>query len=481
MSRKLELISLIIVDALAVNVAYSLQYYARFVREWFGTPEVYPLAVVPAAIVLAVFWLILFLFFGLYRERYADSRFDEIVSIMKVVTVGSLVLVFGKYIDALSQESARAAIFFYWFVVLAAVAVGRTVFRSVQKYLILRGYGLHNTLIVGWTDLVEQLHEEIARYPEAGLNVVGAVRLDTPHGYGEGDGADTSETPVLVRREARVSTVGQSAIESLPMLIDELGIQDVLIALGSNDHEALMDVLRVCDGKPVVLKLVPDFYSVIGGMARTEHMYGLPLIEVLPSPMPAWEQSTKRIFDIVVSASVLIIGLPLWIAVGVLIRLTSTGPAIYRQARVGQHGKVFTMHKFRTMRQDAEAGTGPVWASENDPRYTPIGRRLRRMRLDEVPQLINVLKGDMSLVGPRPERPYFVETLSGEIPLYRRRHRVKPGITGWAQVKWGYDASLADVRQKVKYDFFYIENMSLRMDFKILLRTLRTAVRGEGR
>ena len=479
--KKLELIVLIVVDALAVNVAYALQYYARFRWEWFGPPDVYPVMVVPAAVVLTVFWLTLFFFFGLYRERYAESRLDEIVSVLKVVTVGSLVLVFGKYIDALSQESARAAIFCYWLLVLVWVSIGRTLFRSLQKALILRGHGLHNALIVGWTDLVEQLHEEIAAYPEAGLNVVGAIRLDREADFPEGDGAETPGTPVLTQQKARPKTVGHSAMERLPALIDDLGIQDVLIALGSNDHEALMEVLRLCDGKPVVLKLVPDFYSVIGGMARTEHMYGLPLIEVLPSPMPPWEQSTKRLFDIVVASVVLVAGLPVWLLVGMMIRLTSPGPAIYRQERVGQHGKTFTMNKFRTMRQNAEAETGPVWAAENDSRFTPIGRRLRRMRLDEIPQLINVLKGDMSLVGPRPERPYFVEVLSAEIPLYRRRHRVKPGITGWAQVKWGYDASLSDVRQKVKYDFFYIENMSLRMDFKILFRTLRTALRGEGR
>jgi lipopolysaccharide/colanic/teichoic acid biosynthesis glycosyltransferase len=172
--------------------------------------------------------------------------------------------------------------------------------------------------------------------------------------------------------------------------------------------------------------------------------------------------------------------LPLWIAVGLLVRLTSPGGAIYRQRRVGQHGRPFTMYKFRTMRADAEAASGPVWAKADDPRYTAVGRWLRKTRLDEVPQFWNVFRGDMSLVGPRPERPYFVERLAREIPLYSRRHRVKPGITGWAQVKWKYDTSLDDVRQKVKYDLFYIENMSLSRDFQILFRTITTALRGEG-
>ena len=257
-------------------------------------------------------------------------------------------------------------------------------------------------------------------------------------------------------------------------------MQDVLIALGPDDHAYLDEVLRVCDGRPVALKLVPDFYAVIGGMARTEHMYGLPLIEVLPEPIPAWERHTKRLLDVAVSASVLAAGLPLWLAVAALVKLTSHGPAIYRQTRTGRHGRTFTMYKFRTMENDAERHTGPVWASKQDPRYTPIGRHLRALRLDEIPQLWNVLKGEMSLVGPRPERPYFVEKLVREIPLYSRRHRVQPGITGLAQVKWRYDQDLEDVRQKLKYDLFYIENMSLRMDFQILLQTIRTSLTQQG-
>lgn len=442
-----------------------------------------PVWVAIPCIVLTIAWLFLFFFFGMYRERYAASRLDELVSLAKVVTIGLLGLFFLIFIDSLEPEYGRQAMVLNWTLVFGLVAFGRTGVRSVQKALILRGKGVHQALVVGWSDRVEELFEEVARYPEAGLKIVGAIRLRrevenraavTANGDILPAGGDGSP-PSGVTDEGNLHE-----IESLPRLIDELEVRDVLIALGSDDHGPLMEVLRLCDGKPVALKLVPDFYSIIGGMARTEHMYGLPLIEVLPEPMPAWEHSTKRLIDVIVSLVILIGALPIWLGVALMIRITSGGPVIYRQERIGQHGRPFTMYKFRTMRNDAELGTGPVWAQPNDPRFTSIGRWLRRARLDEVPQFVNVLKGEMSLVGPRPERQHFVEQLSGEIPLYNRRHRVKPGITGWAQVKWKYDTNLDDVRQKTKYDLFYIENMSLRMDFKILFRTIRTALLGHG-
>ncbi|NND70648.1 MAG: sugar transferase [Rhodothermales bacterium] len=483
MSRRTELIFLLLVDAVALVVAYFLQFKARFQWQWFGSPEAYPAVIWAAAITMAAFWLVLFFFFGQYRERFADSRFDELVSLLKIVTIGILILVFAKYLDALSPGSTRLAILFYWMSVFSCVAAGRVGVRSVQKALLLRGYGTHKTLIIGWSDRVEQIYAEVGSYPEAGFDIVGAIRLERPN-RDESDFGDFHgeiEPAVGVYVEPAPPQVSLDSIATLPSVIDDLGVQDVLIALGPDDHERLMEVLRLCDGKPVKLKLVPDFYDIIGGMSRTEHMYGIPLIEVLPIPMPAWEETTKRGLDIGASILVLGLGFPLWAFISILIKMTSPGPIIYKQERVGQYGRTFTMLKFRTMSNDAEAETGPVWAVENDPRHTRVGRWLRRTRVDEIPQFVNVLKGEMSLVGPRPERPFFVEELSQEIPLYNRRHRVKPGITGWAQVKWKYDASLADVRQKVKYDLFYIENMSLRMDFKILFRTLRTSVTAQGR
>ncbi|MCH8276164.1 MAG: sugar transferase [Bacteroidetes bacterium] len=478
MSRRIELIFLLAADAVALAWANMLWYRARFDWVWFSEPVYTPIS--PLSILvgfLTGFWLLLFLFFGMYRERYASSRFDELVSLAKVITFGILVLFFLFFIDNLDALSARPNLLFYWAAVFLLVSAGRILVRTVQKLLILRGYGLHRALIVGWSDVLDQLYEEVARYPEAGLDIVGSLRLRRESAKGK---AMVSSEYALEDEESDESAE-VSSIQDLPRLIDELEVQDVLIALGSNDGDSLMEVLRLCDGKSVSLKLVPDFYSIIGGMARTEHMYGLPLIEVLPEPMQDWEKSLKRLFDVAAAFLVLSIGLPVWITIGLFIRLTSSGPAIYRQKRVGRKGRIFSMLKYRTMRDNAEAETGPVWASQNDHRYTAIGRWLRKTRLDEVPQFWNVFKGDMSLVGPRPERPYFVERLADEIPLYNRRHRVKPGITGWAQVKWKYDTSLDDVRQKVKYDLFYIENMSIRRDMQILFRTLYTAIRGSGR
>lgn len=505
MARKAELVALLLSDAAALFLAYLAFLAARAQWAWLEAATEPSAFALPSVGLLAAFWFVLFLFAGMYRPRHAASRFDEFVTLVKVITAGTLLLYFLVFIERLDVLAARRSIFVYWACVLGSVALGRLVVRSVQKALVLRGYGLHKAVIVGWSDQVEALHREVARYPAAGLEIVGAVRLQAqpeaelsvarlgppgappieallPIGSDAPDG-DAPPAPSgdgLPAFDDNGHATSAHAIAALPELIDRLGVQDVLIALGPDDHPYLDEVLRVCDGKPVSLKLVPDFYTVIGGMARTEHIYGLPLIEVLPEPLQAWEKHTKRLVDLAASALVLLAGLPLWLLLALLVRLSSPGPVIYRQTRAGRHGRPFTMYKFRTMEDDAERETGPVWAQRGDPRHTPIGRWLRAYRLDEVPQFWNVLKGEMSLVGPRPERPFFVERLSREIPLYSRRHRVQPGITGLAQVKWHYDQDLEDVRQKLKYDLFYIENMSLRMDFQILFQTIRTTLTRRG-
>jgi exopolysaccharide biosynthesis polyprenyl glycosylphosphotransferase len=228
------------------------------------------------------------------------------------------------------------------------------------------------------------------------------------------------------------------------------------------------------------MKIMPDLYDIVSGQARISSLYGLPLMDVRPQLMKPWEEVTKRLLDFLFSLFVLIIGFPLWMLIALLIKVDSRGPIFYRQTRVGRNGRHFKILKFRSMRTDAEKHSGPVWAGKNDPRVTRFGRLLRKTHLDELPQFVNVLIGDMSLVGPRPERPFFVDKITKEVPLYNHRHRVRPGITGWAQVKHKYDENMEDVRAKIKYDLFYIENLSWRMDLKIIFNTLYVIIAGKG-
>ena len=241
-----------------------------------------------------------------------------------------------------------------------------------------------------------------------------------------------------------------------------------------------MEVISLSESKGVGLKIVPDLYEILSGQARSSQLYGMPLIDIMPELMPEWEKKLKRLIDIIASLLILIITFPICLLSAIAIKIDSEGSIFFKQERIGQNGKVFRILKFRSMKKDAEKDTGPVWSQKDDPRITSVGRFIRKVRIDEIPQMFNVLKGEMSIVGPRPERAFFVEQLSKEIPYYKRRLKVRPGITGWAQVKHKYDESIEDVKIKLRYDLFYIENMSLRMDFKILLRTIFVVLFGKG-
>jgi len=319
------------------------------------------------------------------------------------------------------------------------------------------------SILVGWNDRSRGLYSRIKSFPGLGYDIVGYVSTRK-----EDVGKSTEGVKVI------------GSLPDLPEIIKEKGIKEVILSLSSNDHERLIDVINYVNGEAVGIKISPDMYDIISGQARTNQIYGLPLIDILPELMPSWERSVKRLTDLFVSVFVITVFSPLWLIIGSIIKFDSKGDVLYRQERVGRDGKTFTIYKFRSMRMGAESDTGPVWASEDDPRTTKVGNFLRICRLDEIPQFINVLKGDMSLVGPRPERQFFVDQLKKEMPLYTKRLRIRPGITGWAQIKHKYDESLDDVKRKLRYDLFYLENMSLRMDFKILLSTVKVMFGGKG-
>jgi exopolysaccharide biosynthesis polyprenyl glycosylphosphotransferase len=306
------------------------------------------------------------------------------------------------------------------------------------------------------------------KYPALGFKIVGFVtstgsqskQIEIPH--------SCNNIPIL------------GEIDGLPELIKAYDVKELLVGLESSEHTLLTDIIRNCEGNEIGIKIMPDMYDIVSGQARISSIYGFPLMEVAPELMKPWEESLKRLMDIVASILILAVGMPLWLLNSIVLKANSKGPLFYRQMRVGKNGRLFKIIKFRSMVADAEKKSGPVWADKNDPRVTSWGRFMRKTHIDEVPQFINVLIGDMSLVGPRPERPEFVESLSQEIPLYKRRLRVRPGITGWAQVKYSYDQSIEDVKNKLKYDLFYIENVSWRLDLIILFHTFYVMLRGKG-
>ncbi len=464
MSNRREILVLFIADLMTVSAAWGIYYLFR-VRSGLIDLSAEPDFLAPM-IAVTLFWTLLFFIVGLYRPWYAASRIDELALLFKTISLGSLLLFFAIFVDDAGKPtgtSSRMLIGVYWAVVLVAVSSGRMVLRSIQRRMLIAGIGAHNTLIVGSLARSRELFDQVAKFPALGYRVVGFVGVDH-RSQRDGKGA----VPVL------------GVIDDLPALLPKESIQEVLIALDSTDHDRLLDVIAKCGGQKVSLKIMPDLYDIISGQARTNQIYGFPLIEITPQLMPPWEESTKRLIDVLASSFVLLAGSPLWLVLALWIKLDSRGPMLYRQVRVGRDAIQFDMLKFRSMIQNAEQ-MGPQWAGKKDPRITRVGKILRQLHLDEIPQMINVLKGDMSLIGPRPERPMFVEELARDIPLYMRRLRVRPGITGWAQVKHKYDESVDDVKRKVQYDLYYIENMSLRMDFKIALNTLYHMLLGRGR
>jgi exopolysaccharide biosynthesis polyprenyl glycosylphosphotransferase len=468
MSKTTEKKLLFVVDFLTVNLAYYVYFVVRIKSGWIEYPIEPELWLPMAAIYL--YWLLWFGFFGLYRSWYAQSRLDEVVTLFRTTAVGVLVLFFLIFIDdssAGAQTASRLLIAVYWFILFLFVSLGRLGIRTIQRALLEAGVGARNTLIIGWSRKAYELCDMVLKYPALGYKLVGFVNV-----------AKTKSPRGKPKEYRGLKVLGN--LENLSDLMRQYEVREVLIGLDSTEHDKLLEVIRSCDGEDVGMKIIPDLYDIVSGQARMSSLYGVPLIEISPQLMKPWEAALKRTLDIIVSLVVLIVGLPLWTLVALLIRIDSKGPVLYKQERVGKNGKHFNIYKFRSMYVDAEKQTGPVWAEKNDPRVTRVGRMIRRLHIDEFPQFVNVLKGDMSLVGPRPERPYFVEKLSKELPLYKRRLKVRPGITGWAQIKYKYDQSIEDVRTKIKYDLFYIENISWRLDLKILFNTIYVMLMGRG-
>ena len=464
MDKKNEKTLILLTDFLFINLAWVVFFHFRV------STGIFDLLVMPEflfpMLVVYFYWLLIFSFVGMYRTWFALSRFDEISTLFKATFVGVFLLFFFIFLDDYSHgvsSESRFLIFIYWGFFLFWVSVGRLAVRGFQRRLLINGVGRRNALLIGFNDNAHEIQREILNHPGLGIDIVGYITLDEEN---------------LQKAYNDIKVVG--VISDIPSKIDELNIKEVIIVLMKFSEDVLIEIIGKCEGKNVGLKIAPDLYNILSGQARTSQLYGFPLIDINPQLMPVWEAKVKRFLDLVFAFMILVFTSPVMLLTSLVIKLDSRGPVLFKQERCGLNGKIFNIYKFRSMRQDAEKLTGPVWSTKDDPRITRVGKFVRKVRIDELPQIINILKGEMSLVGPRPERPFFVEKLSLEIPYYKRRLKVRPGITGWAQVKHKYDETVEDVKEKLKYDLFYIENMSLRMDFKIMFRTVFVMLFGKG-
>jgi exopolysaccharide biosynthesis polyprenyl glycosylphosphotransferase len=348
---------------------------------------------------------------------------------------------------------SRLGIGFFWGLGTLTLVASRLAGRGLLRALRRRGYNLRYVLIAGAGELAAEVIASIHAHPEAGLRILGAV----------------SDDPTMQGKSIEgVKVLGPYA--GVKEILRRRPVDEVVIALPREDGQQLEKILADLDDELVTVRLIPDLLHVMTLRSSVEELEGLPLINLRESPMVGWAAVQKRAFDAVV-ASLMLLGLsPVLLVAALAVWASSGRPLFYRQERMGLDGRVFRMVKFRTMRPDAEKETGPVWTSPDDPRRTRVGALLRRTSIDELPQLWNVLRGDMSLVGPRPERPVFIERFRREIPGYMLRHKVKAGLTGWAQVHgWRGDTSL---HERVEHDIYYIQNWSLALDVRILLMTL---------
>ena len=449
--------SLLLADLVLVTVSWLGAYYLRFHTVFdapLGIPE-FGAYLAPLALILPL-WLVLFRSRGLYEPQRTGSLFGEVGRVVGATAFGVMALVAITFFYR-SYFYSRGVIVIFFVLSTTSVAAFRLFVRIALRSLRRRGFNLRYAVVVGAGQLAEEVIDRVHGHPEVGMRVRGVLA------------ESRSATGRTVRDVPVVGDYGQlKDILRRSRFGDR--VDQVFLALPRDDGHYLEKVLSDLEDEVVTVRLVPDLLHVRTLRSSVEDFDGLAVISLRDSPLVGWAAVNKRVFDVVVAGTALVLTSPLLVVVTIATLLSSGRPAIFVQKRMGLDGRVFRMFKVRTMIRDAEKTTGPVWASRGDDRRTGLGGFLRRTSLDELPQLWNVLRGDMSLVGPRPERPVFIERFRAEIPGYMLRHKVKAGLTGWAQVcGWRGDTSL---HERIEHDIYYIQNWSLALDIRILMLTV---------
>jgi len=471
MNNKLQAIKYMFFDILSAALAWTAFYVYRkeaveslkfgyTIDVHFDSNFYYALLVIPT------FWVTLYALAGNYRNVYRRHRLMELGQTLFMSFIGVTVIFFTLILD---DEIPNYKSYYDSFLILFLIHFGlffceRIILTSITvKKIHNRKIGF-NTILVGGSTTAIEIYEEINSIEYSlGNKFVGYVSMN---GY-----------------DQQLSERGLTHLGKFPQLKDivlEYKVEEVIIAIDSSEHKNIGSILNHLEDLPVDVKIVPNMYDIMAGTVKMTSIFGTPLIRIDQELMATWERSLKRIFDITASLCSLVLLMPLYLIIAILVKVSSKGPIFFNQERIGLHKKPFMIHKFRTMYIGAES-QGPQLSSAGDPRITKIGRFLRKTRLDEIPQFYNVLIGDMSIVGPRPERQFFINQIVQRAPHYVHLHKVKPGITSWGQVKYGYAENVDQMVQRLKFDLLYIENMSIALDVKIMFYTILIILRGKGK
>ncbi|MBF0292365.1 MAG: undecaprenyl-phosphate glucose phosphotransferase [Nitrospinae bacterium] len=452
--NQLFLTLMIVTDLVMVVASWLAAYYARFYLGFIPAPMGIPSAWVYIKLlpVILVIWFFALRFGELYSPMRSDSRFHEYYRIFKAVTIGSVMVMAATFFYR-EHSYSRYVMGLFWVFSAFFLVLSHATVRAILRKLRSKGYNLRYVLIIGTGDLGQTLAGTFARHPESGLKLVGML---------------TDDHSEVGKKYKDCEVIG--LIDDVSKLIARFNVDQIFIALPRHANDRMEKTLNLLGSEVVDIKLAPDILQFMRLNAGVEDFDGIPLVSLSESPMYGWNLVFKRVFDTVFASIFILLWSPVMAVIAILIRLESKGPIVFKQERMSLGGGKFTIYKFRSMREDAEKESGAVWASKGDDRKTKVGEFIRKTSLDELPQLFNVLMGDMSLVGPRPERPVFVEDFSKTIPMYMLRHKMKAGITGWAQVNGFRGQTSLDKR--LEFDLYYIENWSLMLDVKILWLTI---------